>query len=224
MSGSAATIISALIGAVIGSLGSIYLEARYRERKERREKRNKIVKKYLYQLQDALEALWYRLDNLEHRGGREIMEDTYFDVSTLYILGRVIAYRRILMIDGVYPDLIEINGQFGAFLRGSLKELERLMKGFHKYDRLSLVDTLIERKDNYSNIRNYLAFKRDYEEDRINANDLLPARQFLSTLSGETAEKALSIISEAVKEISEETKIPPEIPKNACEVITIDRC
>jgi len=75
MSGSAATILAALIGAMIGSVGSILLDAWLRGNREKKRKRDELVQRYLLQLQDAVEGLWYRIDNLARRGGRTVMED-----------------------------------------------------------------------------------------------------------------------------------------------------
>ncbi|MDZ7696970.1 MAG: hypothetical protein U5R49_08645 [Deltaproteobacteria bacterium] len=142
------------------------------------------------------------------------MEDHYFEISTLYVFGRVIAYARILMIEGVYSDLVTFDEQFGKAIKEKLKDLERLMKGFHKYDRFALADALIECEKGYSKVCSYLAFKQHYEQDLLRSNNLLPAREFLSTLSGQMVKNALRIIEEMLEQIKKQTKIPTTVQQS----------
>src|SRR5437870_10810424 len=75
------------------------------EESEKAKRRSALVSRYLFQLQDAVEALWFRLNNLSAQGGRAVMDKTYFEMTTLYALGRVLASERILALEGVYPQL-----------------------------------------------------------------------------------------------------------------------
>lgn len=61
------TVISALIGALVGSLGSIVIGDLLKRKAEKIALQQKLINRYLLQLQDAIEALWYRLDTLEKR-------------------------------------------------------------------------------------------------------------------------------------------------------------
>jgi hypothetical protein len=49
-----------------------------KRRAEFSERREALVQRYLYQLQDSAESLWYRLHNLLEEDGRTLMEDEYF--------------------------------------------------------------------------------------------------------------------------------------------------
>jgi hypothetical protein len=64
----AATVLAALIGAVIGSLGAVLVEAHLKRRAEETARRQILVRRYLFQLQDAAESLWFRLYNLNFPG------------------------------------------------------------------------------------------------------------------------------------------------------------
>jgi hypothetical protein len=69
--------------------------------------RRALVGRHLWQLQDAAETLWYRLQNLKDQGGRYVMTEDYFAETTVYALGRVLAVERIFGLEGVYPELAE---------------------------------------------------------------------------------------------------------------------
>src|SRR5437764_3214544 len=93
------TIVAALIGSVIGSVGAVLTDHWLTGRSEKFHRRELLVQRYLFQLQDALETLYYRLHNLAKRSGRSVMSDEYFEKSTLYALGRVLALERIFALE-----------------------------------------------------------------------------------------------------------------------------
>jgi hypothetical protein len=82
------TIISALIGAVIGSVGSTVVSNAFSSRAEKRKSYENVVQNYLLQLQDSLEALLYRFQNIKQRGGQKVMENIYYETTTLYALAK----------------------------------------------------------------------------------------------------------------------------------------
>ena len=215
MSGSAATILAALIGAMVGSVGSIFLDAWLRRNRERKRKRDELVQRYLLQLQDAVEGLWYRIDNLARRGGRKVMEDRYFEISTLYALGRVIAYERILLLDGVYPQLKQIDPDLSICLKDKMQEIGTLMTGFHKYDQLALAEAVIEKVNGYSRAATYLEFKRRYDEDAsLGSKTLLPAKEFLTTFAGHQLEGLLKTLAKIANKIAKKTEIPTTVEED----------
>ena len=65
-----ASLIAALIGAGIGSIGAVLVGDARKQRAERAERRELVVQRYLFQLQDSAESLWYRLKNLAYEHGR----------------------------------------------------------------------------------------------------------------------------------------------------------
>ena len=112
----------AIIGAAIGALATVggafaqnFLQGR-REARERnetrdtdaREGREAVAQRYLFQLQDVVDSLRHRLDNWASRGGQvwtASIDPDYWDVTTLYALARALAAERILMLEGVYPQV-----------------------------------------------------------------------------------------------------------------------
>ena len=83
----ASTIVAALIGSVIGSVGAVLADHWMTGRNEKFHKREMLVQRYFFQLQDALEMLWYRLHNLVIHDGKDIMAEELRRITTLYALG-----------------------------------------------------------------------------------------------------------------------------------------
>ncbi len=156
MSEPVTTIVAALIGAVLGSGGAVLIQYLLTSRSEKIHRREILVQRYLFQLQDALEMLWYRLDNLANRGARSVMSDEYFEKTTLYVLGRVLAIERIFMLEAVYPQLEAIYRGLGKCLkqnRFDIKLIDYLKKQkyeFYQYDRFLLAEAVSSMRETFS--------------------------------------------------------------------------
>src|SRR5436189_4824530 len=110
MSGAVAAIIGAAIGAV-ATVGGLVAQSLFQRRSdalqrqeareaEARERRAALARRYLFQLQDAVDSLRYRLDNWAARGGQPwaaSVDAGYWEITTLYALARALAAERILM-------------------------------------------------------------------------------------------------------------------------------
>src|ERR687897_3922990 len=96
----AATLLGALIGAVIGSVGAVFVSHWLTLRREEDRARKELVQRHLAQLLYASESLWYRLLNIALRGGKAAMRDPeYFKTTTLYSLGKLLAVERIFSLE-----------------------------------------------------------------------------------------------------------------------------
>ena len=210
-------IVSALIGAVGGSLGASFINDFLRRRAERTYLHEGLVNRYLLQLQDAIESLWYRLDNTSGIGGQELMEDSYYEVSTLYALACVFAFKRILLLDGVYSQL---GKQLGRHLKKKMQEFDfqintlQFLSQFFHYDRLALAEAVMEREDGHLRTCTFMEFKKHYQEDESSVHPLKSAKEFVSILRGSNVASGLmdklveiSILLE--KEVGIESNIRP---------------
>lgn len=101
----------------VGSIGTVAVEEWLRARRETRERREAFVRRYLFQLQDAVEALWYRVHNIRYEGGTGAMTPEYQQTTTVYALGRVLAVERVLTLEGVYPQLKKLHPKLGETLQ-----------------------------------------------------------------------------------------------------------
>ena len=176
-----ATLIAALIGAIIGSVVPGILAHFLTIRREESLKRELLVQRYLYQLQDAAESLRYRITNLEDRkllyaqqiGLGNYYRD-YLETTILYALGRVLAVEHIFALEAVYPQLDNAYPKLGEQLRGlrldNIGVWENL--GFYKYDRVSLAEAVIEREGDRFRPSTYLEFRRKIEAEQIEAEKI----------------------------------------------------
>ncbi len=166
---SVTTIIAALIGAIVGSGGAVLLAYFLTQRGEKYLKRDILVQRYLLQLQDALEALWYRLNNLAFEGGGGVMSPEYREITTLYALGKVLAFERIFTLEGVYPQFDAVYPGFGTWLKQNSFDLKlqaylkSRVPGFYQYDRFLLAEAAIVPEGNLFRASMYFEFRRRYE-------------------------------------------------------------
>jgi hypothetical protein len=202
------TIAAALIGSVIGSVGAVLTDHWLTGRSEKFHRREVLVQRYLFQLQDALEMLWYRLKNLAFRGGQNVMSKKYYETTTLYALGRVLAIERIFVLEAVYPQLDAIYPGLGK----SLKEqrIERQLPTYHffQFDRISLAETIIVHEEDLFRTCTFLEFRRQYEAENAAEKEwLAPAWEAIQSLSAEGMKALLATLEAKAKIISEKAGI-----------------
>jgi hypothetical protein len=208
------TIISALIGAGLGSLGAAYLTFVLGQRAEKQRLQESVVYRYLSQLQDAADSLWHRLDNVKNRGGRAVMQDRYFEISTLYALGRVLAFERILLLDGIYPQLEQLRKGLGIFLRNGLQQIDKELSNirFQHYNRLALAESAIVKEKDRLRASTYLEFWQYYEkEDSLVRASLKPAKGYLAELEGPELTGVLRELAAIAKRLEDETRMPSTV-------------
>jgi hypothetical protein len=161
-----------LIGAIAGAISAAVLRLLddiIRRRGERDRERQELIGRYLLQLQDSVESLWYRLNNLANRLGGKIVSDQYFKMSMLYALGLVLAYKRILLLDGIYPKLEQLYHGMGDGLRMELQKIDDLLdKGdFFRYERLALAETLLDTGHDFSRAITFVEFQKRCESESV---------------------------------------------------------
>lgn len=210
------TLLAALIGAVIGSVGAVFAEYWLTRRTEESQRRQMMSQRYLFQFQDAVEALWYRLNNLTFMGGRFVMPDDYFETTTLYALGRVLANERILALEGVYPQLDSAYPDLGKFLRERRIDRELQSINFHQYDRISLAEAVIEREAERYRTSTYLEFRRRFEaEGSTERKWLAPAREAIQSLDEKSMKALLDSLRAIAVRIANETGVSSSLVVSA---------
>ena len=210
----ASTIVAALIGSIIGSVGAVLADHWMTGRNEKFHKREMLVQRYLFQLQDALDMLWYRLHNLVYQGGQYVMSDDYFVITTLYALGRVLALERIFALEAVYPQLDAIYPELGKLLKQQDYLIERQLPSyqFFQYNRLSLAEAVIVHEGELFRASTFLEFRRRYEaEHSLEKQWLVPATDAIRSLSQDQMDHILETISKKAFKIAEKTSIDTSI-------------
>lgn len=178
------TIVAALIGAFIGSMGATLAEAAIASRADVQKRRQAIATRYLLQLQDALESLWFRLDNAAHHAAAEVTTDTYLRTSSLYALGRVLCLERVLVLEGVYAEISSLDKGLAEYLqREGLFDRAFARIRFMRYDRVALAETLLQRENGSFQPSTYLEFRAYLETlDKEGQTWLRPAEQAVADL------------------------------------------
>lgn len=210
------SLIAALIGAGVGSIGAVLVGDMRKRKAELAERREAVVQRYLFQLQDSAESLWYRLRNLTYEGGRLVMQDEYFETTTLYALGRVLAVERLLALEGVYPQLETLYPGLGSFLM-ERRSHYALGERFYHYDRLALAEAVMERDGDRHRVSTYLEFRRRYESEGQREKEwLAPAREAIESLMTPTKTKLLrKRLKQIAVRLSGETGIPSRLRAQA---------
>lgn len=93
--------------------------------------------------------------------------NNYYMISTLYELGSILAYNRIIAIRRQYSQLENANSTYGDWLKQKLEyidgKLDQMGPPFYRYHRIALAKALIKRgSDNHLYILTYLEFVKEY--------------------------------------------------------------
>jgi hypothetical protein len=219
MSFDISTLFPALIGAISGSLGGASINDWYRRKALKKTLHENLINQYLLQLQDFAESLWYRLDNIKNKGGHRIMNDIYFEETTLYALGSVLAYARIFLLDGVYSQMEQVKSTLGTNVKNKLYAIDAALDvefnvPFFRYERLALAEAVI-RKDTTHHICSYLEFKKSYQDTSSNLKKSLePAKIFISSLEGPEVASIMADLKKLVILIEDHTGIVSKLKNN----------
>jgi hypothetical protein len=203
-----ATILAALIGSVIGSVGAVLADHWLTERNERSHRREILIQRYIFQLQDALEMLYYRLRNLAFQGGKYVMTDDYFEQTTLYALGRTLALERIFALEAVYPQFDTVYPGLGKFMKEYRIDFKLQHSNFYRYDRIALAEAVIEREGDAFRVSTYLEFRKRYETaNSLEKQWLMPAGRAIQSLSVSQMEDLLAAVKTKAQGVAKKTGI-----------------
>ena len=183
-------------------------------RTEKEKLRRELVDKYLIQLQDSLESLWFRLHNMKYSDGLQKMTDTYYEVSTLYVLGTVLAHNRILSYEGVYTKIEQLIPGLGIFLRDKMNQFGSYLDKidseihFYQYDRIALAESAMSLNDGRHIIASYLEFRKQYDDASSNLKTLLsPAKEFITKIKSAELNLIMDKVYEMAIKIDNQTGI-----------------
>lgn len=193
---------AALIGALAGKL--------WDANRDRKSKQHAIVIRYLSQLQVALQVLEDRLDNLTYRHGHTVMTPDYFRVTTLYALACPLAWERIFMLDGVYPQINEFNKDLNARLQEASLDKQLKGYGFHQYHRLALAECAMECETSAIRLATYIEFHDRYKNACTRHDEWLEsAAAFADRLEEDSAstQKIMASLNYLADQLAEHTSI-----------------
>lgn len=164
------------------------------EQKEKQRQMHELVQSHLSQFEEIVSSLWYRHYNLLFMGGKQVMEtrdDNYYLHSHLYALACLLAYKRIFLLDGIYPKIGLYCEGLDIIIRKSLNSMAVSLDAigkfhdveFFRYDQLALAEAAIEKEDTHYRISSSLEFRSKYHENTSLESQLLqPSIRFLESL------------------------------------------
>jgi hypothetical protein len=220
-----------LLGALVGgvaAVGGAFLQARsaarlqlqQAEKEEIRrradsaehlkERQRALARRYLFQVDEAVDSLLHRLDNWTRRGGQwhaGAREPGYWEATTLYAMARALGAERVLALEGIYLDLEALwpdrsTGLPPRAVEDALRDAggER----FFQYDRLALSEAVLDRVHDGYRLLVYSEFRRRYEDPAWNRL-LEPARAALTSLTHqqlESLERSLTGVKQRIEAIT----------------------
>ena len=228
MSDGIAAIIGAAIGAIATAAGVIVQtllrnRADAERRRETREsdqerQRRELAQRYLFQVQDAVVSLRMRLENWAWHGGQrwaESVDPGYWDITTLFALGRALAAERILSLEGVYGIIDQQYPGLAEPLRSASvdKALGANLRRLFYYHRLALAESMLERRSEGYRLLMYTEWRRRYEDASSGLDRLLePTMSSLQDLRPQRdLERLIKSLDDIASWLGKATGVPSSI-------------
>jgi hypothetical protein len=200
------TVVAVLAGAV-----STLVIQEWRAERERREV---LLRRYLAQLQDACESLWYRLKNLAFEDAESASAPDYLVTTSMYTLGRALGIERMLALEGLYP---EIETRFRRLkpvlarrvLDDAVSTATKRAKELRHYDRVALAEAVVERDGDSLRQSTFLEFRRRVEGNGPEQQWWEPARKSVAALQNEqvAAKPLMSVLKDLAVALSQVTEM-----------------
>ena len=152
-------------------------------------------------------------------------DEDYYIISSLYALGSVLAYHRLLLFEGIYSqieslvpnvgsELLNKLDEFGMSLdniKVSLPDSDKKIK-FFRYDRVLLGDVLTNEENNVKHTYSYARFRERYEKEEFIKKNLELARDFVEALQySADLSTLMEQIHEILRNLEPLTKVPVRI-------------
>jgi len=211
-------LLQSLVGLVAVLAGAAATDL-FQSARAERERRNRLLTRYLAQLQDACESLWYRLRNLAYERASLESSEPYLVTTTMYTLGRALGVERMLSLEGLYPEIWKGFPQLKEPL--SRRRIDRAVGETTKaqgvelqhYDRLALAEAAIERHDEEFRPSTFLDFRRRIEGSE--SEWWQPARKAVTALqdSEDRVRSLMEDLENLVLALSKVTEIDSALPE-----------
>lgn len=200
----------AIVTVIVGALGALLgaaVQHAFRRHAEAEQVRREIVETHLLQLQDAVESLYYRANNLLDLTGREAMTDEYHERTSVFILGRVLAHAGLLVARGVYARLPRDAG-LKRDVKARLHAIDRGLddRVFLHYHRLQLAEMLTDG----ARVLGYTEFLARWDDPRF-ATALAAARRFAATVPDDRLDVVRDHARALVQLLAAQTQVPSAI-------------
>src|SRR3954462_10739823 len=202
------------VGAVIAVLAGAVATFLIQEWRAERQRRDVLLKRYLAQLQDACESLWYRLENLAFMHADTATDPDYLVTTTMYTLGRALGIERMLALEGLYPEIWKRFPMLKSALDRRVLDnavqatTKKAAKSLQQYDRVALAEAVVERDDETFRPSTFLEFRRRVEVKGSEQKWWEPARESIAALknNGEAVAPLMTALRALAVALSPVTK------------------
>ena len=194
---------SLIIGAVGGAVAAA-IQYGFRRYAESEQLRREVVETHLLQLQNSVESLYYRANNLRDWAGKAVMSERYYQQTSAYVLGRVLAHESMLVSKGVYAKL-DRNTSLKRTIKATLHSLNWAMddEAFLHYHRVQLGEMLLEG----DSVISYTDFLHRWTEPRF-AEVVSAVSRFVQKVSPDRLDKIRSDAARLIDLLAKQTKVP----------------
>src|SRR6266487_2416666 len=156
--------LAAIVVVIVGAVATVALQRFLAER----ERRKVLLQRYLAQMQDACESLWYRLGNLAYYRAETVTDPDYLVTTTMYTLGRALGIERMLSLEGLYSEIWRRFPTLESVLERrvideAVQETTEGMTELQQYDRVALAEAVVERDGESFRPSTFLEFRRRME-------------------------------------------------------------
>ena len=157
--------VMAVVAVLAGAVATFVFQ-RWRSEQERRDV---LLKRYLAQLQEACESLWYRLRNLAYERADTVTSPEYLVTTTMYTLGSALGMERMLALEGLYPEIWRHFPALKSILRrravdSAVAAITKKKTELQHYDRVALAEAVVERNGESLRQSTFLEFRRRVDQ------------------------------------------------------------
>ena len=204
--------------AVVAVIAGAVATFAFQEWRSERERRELLLRRYLAQLQDASESLWYRLKNVAFDQAHTETDPVYLVTTTMYTLGRALGIERMLALEGLYPEVWKRFPKLKSVLDrrvidGAVEDMTKTAgKELQQYDRVALAEAVVERVGETFRQSTFLEFRR-----RVDGGPerewWKPARESVAALKDDerAVTPLMTALSTLVVALSRVTEMDPTI-------------
>jgi hypothetical protein len=188
------------LGTLIGALIQFFIQRASLASQERRE----IVESYLLQLQNSLESLYYRLNNIRVRGGEAVMGGEYYRDTNLYVFGRILAHEHLFVTKRIFAKL-NYDNRMKREIKLGLHTINWAMnaQSFHHYYRVQLAEMLIDGE----RVLSFTEFL-DRKKDRRFQKALKAAGAFIQAMPGDRIDEIMNASRALIAVVEARTNVP----------------
>lgn len=196
-----------LIAVLVGSVGALLgaaIQFSFQRLSAARQERREIVEQCFLQLQNALESLYYRINNLRDWAGKRVMTDDYFRLTSVYAFGRVLAFESLLVSEGIYARL-HYDKSLKTELKRGLHRINHSMddQRFLHYHRVQLAEALLEGEK----VVSYTEYLSRAQEPLVKPV-IEAAAQFVETVKGPVLDEIRDAAEQLIRLLERHTQVP----------------